>query len=204
MALEVHKLPASLLADLLSAFEQDVVQQTYADRAQLLDYCRRSANPIGRLVLHLHGVDDAASLRQSDAICTALQLINFWQDLAIDTQRGRLYVPLADCARHGVDPQDLLAHRDSSNARTLMRDMALWARRLMLEGAPLVRCLAGRSGLELRLVVQGGLRILEKIGRAHHDCLHQRPVLTAFDWPVLLGRAIAMRPPASAGAPNVA
>jgi squalene synthase HpnC len=204
VGIETHQLPVALLSDLLSAFEQDVVQQAYADRAELLDYCRRSANPIGRLLLHLHGVDDAASVRHADAICTALQLINFWQDLGIDTWRGRLYVPLADCVRHGVDSRDLLARRDGANVRSLMRDMTGWSRSLMFEGAPLVRRLPGRSGWELRLVVLGGLRILEKIELARHDCLHSRPVLTLFDWPILLCRAITMRMVAKAGAPNVA
>src|SRR6185295_8946997 len=93
-ALDRHALPPALLQDLLDAFEQDVVKHAYDDRDQLLDYCRRSANPVGRLLLHLFGVDDASALAQSDAICSALQLINFWQDLTIDTRRGRLYVPL--------------------------------------------------------------------------------------------------------------
>jgi squalene synthase HpnC len=110
------RLPTALLADLLSAFEQDVVKQRYADRAELLDYCRRSANPVGRLLLHLYGVDDAASLARSDAICSALQLANFWQDLSVDTSRGPLYVPLADCRRHGVAPDALLARHDSAAA----------------------------------------------------------------------------------------
>lgn len=204
IAIETHALPVSLLSDLLSAFEQDVVQQAYADRAALLDYCRRSANPIGRLMLHLHGIDDAAYVRHADAICTALQLINFWQDLAIDTRRGRLYIPLADCARHDVDPHDLLAHRDSRNVRRLMRDLTGWAHGLMVAGIPLARRLPGRAGWELCLVVQGGLRVLEKIELAGHDCLGQRPVLSAFDWPSLLLRAIAMRSMAKTAAPHVA
>ena len=90
-------LPLPLLDDLLDAFAQDVVKHDYADRAELLDYCRRSANPIGRLLLHLYGIDDADSLARSDAICSALQLVNFWQDLSVDLPRGRLYLPRADC-----------------------------------------------------------------------------------------------------------
>ncbi|HWI10518.1 MAG TPA: squalene synthase HpnC, partial [Burkholderiaceae bacterium] len=118
-----HRLPPDLLTDLLSAFEQDVVKHAYADRAELLDYCRRSANPVGRLLLQLYGVDGPAALRQSDAICSALQLANFWQDLGVDTRRGRLYAPAGDCTRHGVDPQSLLAGQDSPTVRALVADL---------------------------------------------------------------------------------
>lgn len=191
-ALQRHALPPALLADLLSAFEQDVVRQRYADRADLLDYCRRSANPIGRLLLHLHGVDDAPALRRSDAICSALQLANFWQDLSVDTARGRLYVPEADCARHGVAPAALLAREDSPAIRALVASEVAWARELMLEGAPLVRSLPGRAGWELRLVVQGGLRILEKIEQLAFASLQRRPRLRRPDAPLLLWRALRM------------
>ncbi|HEY1227784.1 MAG TPA: squalene synthase HpnC, partial [Ramlibacter sp.] len=109
-AIRAHDLPLQPLEDLLSAFEQDVVKTRdragYADRAELLDYCRRSANPVGRLLLHLYGVDDAPSLARSDQVCTALQLINFWQDLGVDGPRGRYYLPAEDCRRHGIDPGD--------------------------------------------------------------------------------------------------
>jgi squalene synthase HpnC len=191
--LEAHRLPSVLLTDLLSAFEQDVVQQRYADRAGLLDYCRRSANPVGRLLLHLYAVDDAVSLKQSDAICSALQLANFWQDLSVDGPRGRLYVPLADCAAAQVSPADLLARNDGPAARRLIAGMVGWARAMMLGGAPLATRLPGRIGFELRLVVQGGLRILEKIERGGHDALLQRPAIGAIDAPVLMWRALRMR-----------
>jgi squalene synthase HpnC len=203
-AIDEHRLPVSLLADLLSAFEQDVVKHRYADRAELLDYCRRSANPVGRLLLHLYGHNDASSLVRSDAVCTALQLANFWQDLGIDTRRGRLYVPLADCERHSVLAQDLLMQRDSVKVRALVADMVGWTLELMHRGAPLALHLGGRAGWELRLVVQGGLRILEKIGREHHNCLTHRPVLHAFDAPVLLWRALTMRVPRPEVTPNAA
>ncbi len=193
-AIADHGLPANLLGDLLSAFEQDVVKTAYADRAELLDYCRRSANPVGRLLLHLYGVSDPVSLRQSDAICTSLQLINFWQDLGVDTRRGRLYVPASDCARHGLAPASLLAGEDSARARGLIGDMVRWASELMHEGAPLAWRVAGRAGFELRLVVQGGLRILEKLERASHDSLRRRHTLGLRDAPLLLARALAMRP----------
>ncbi len=192
--LKSRQLPLPLLHDLLSAFEQDVVKNRYADRAELLDYCRRSANPVGRLLLHLYGVNNATSLAQSDAICTALQLINFWQDLSVDTLRGRLYVPLSDCEKHGVDPAQVLAREDNASTRALVADTLAWARGLMLQGAPLVHAVPGRAGWELRLVVQGGLRIAEKIMQLQHASLITRPTLRWFDTPVLLWRALCMKP----------
>jgi squalene synthase HpnC len=185
--------PPRLLHDLLDAFEQDVVKDRYADRHELLDYCRRSANPIGRLLLHLYGVRDAQSLAQSDAICSALQLANFWQDLGVDTRRGRLYVPLVDACRHGVDPAVLLAGTDAAAAHALVAELAAWTRSTMHDGTPLVHRLPGRAGLELRLVVQGGLRILDKIDRLRGRTLTTRPVLRWTDAPVVLARAAGMR-----------
>lgn len=196
-AIRRHALPRALLADLLSAFGQDVVKHRYEDRAELLDYCRRSADPVGRLLLHLYGIGAPAALARSDAICTALQLANFWQDLGVDTRRGRLYLPLADCVRHGVDPDQVLAGHDSPALRGLVADEVRWARGLMEEGAPLVHEVPGRAGLELRLVVQGGLRILEKIDRLGHAVIDQRPRLRATDALPLLWRALRMRPPAA-------
>ncbi|MBT9502373.1 MAG: squalene synthase HpnC [Burkholderiaceae bacterium] len=193
-ALRTHRLPLPLLDDLLGAFMQDVVKSDYADRSELLDYCRRSASPVGRLLLHLYGVDDALSLRRSDAICSALQLINFWQDLSVDGPRGRLYAPLADLQRHGLTPQQVLQCQDSPAARALIRDLCTWARTLMLEGAPLVHRVPGRAGWELRLVVQGGLRILERIERMQYDTLQHRPVIKAPDVAVMIWRAFVMRP----------
>jgi squalene synthase HpnC len=191
-------LPAELLGDLLSAFEQDVVQNDYVDRAQLLDYCRRSANPVGRLLLHLHGISDAHALTQSDAICSALQLANFWQDLRIDTARGRLYTPHSDRLRHGVQAPRLLAQQDGPAVRALVADLVGWTREMMHSGAALVHSVPGRAGWELRLVVQGGLRILDKIERSGHATLLMRPRLRWFDAPVMLWRALCMRaPPAS-------
>ncbi|MFZ9179031.1 MAG: squalene/phytoene synthase family protein [Limnohabitans sp.] len=164
--------PLGLLEDLLDAFEQDVTytrdHHVYADRTELLDYCRRSANPIGRLILHLAQVQDAESLAMSDAICSALQLINFWQDLSVDVPRGRLYLP------RGANLSDELAY----------------ARALMEQGAPLVRRLSGRLGWELRLVVQGGLRILDKAER--EDTRRIRPTVHAGDTPLMLWRALRM------------
>lgn len=204
VAVSRHELPPALLHDLLSAFEQDVVKQEYADRAEVLDYCRRSANPIGRLLLHLYGVNDPRALRQSDAICTALQLANFWQDLGIDVRRGRLYAPLSDCTRHGVDPQALLGADDGPAVRSLIADLVRWTRAMMQTGAPLVHAVPGRAGWELRLVVQGGLRILHRIEREQYATLRSRPRLSALDALPMLWRAACMRagPAPLAGEPT--
>lgn len=186
-----HALPQQPLADLLDAFRQDSLNPVYPDRTALLDYCRRSANPIGRLLLHLYGVDDAVSLRESDAICSALQLINFWQDLSVDLPRGRCYVPAQDAGVHGLDPA--LPRLDTPATRALLRDLVAWARTLMLSGAPLPLRLPGRTGWELRLVVQGGLRILEKIEQMDYAVLTRRPKLGAPDLPRIVWRALWMR-----------
>lgn len=194
--LRSHQLPLVLLDELLSAFIQDVQKTAaaagYANRPELLDYCRRSANPVGRLLLHLYGVHDACALQQSDAICTALQLINFWQDLSVDIPRGRFYLPEADCTHHGVSPNDLLTQQLTPASVALVMDCAQWARSEMLRGAPLVHRLPGRIGWELRLVVQGGLRILDKVDRLHGASLQQRPRIRAWDGPLMLARALTM------------
>ena len=191
-AMQRFALPLPLLHALLDAFDQDVRDPDYADRAALLDYCSRSANPVGRLLLHLQAIDDTASLQQSDAICSALQLINFWQDLSVDGPRGRHYVPQADLQAHAVTLAELASTTDSPRSRSLVRGLVAWAEALLLQGAPLALRMPGRSGWELRLVVQGGLRILEKIRRMDHAALLHRPTLTAFDVPVLLWRALRM------------
>ena len=194
--LKSHALPVPLLDDLLSAFIQDVEKTRdgvgYAHRTELLDYCRRSANPVGRLLLHLYGVHDAEALRQSDAICTALQLINFWQDLSVDIPRGRHYLPRSDCVAYGACQAELLALQSTRENARLIADCAHWARTMMQSGAPLVHSLPGRAGWELRLVVQGGLRILDKVDALKGGSLHTRPKLRGWDWCVMLGRALVM------------
>lgn len=192
VAARVHALPPRWLHALLDAFEQDATNPLPADRAALLDYCSRSANPIGRLLLHLYRVGDAASLRQSDAVCTALQLANFWQDLSVDLSRGRVYVPLDDLQRHGMDLAQLRSLQDTPALRALVRELVEWAAALMAEGAPLALRMPGRIGWELRLVVQGGLRILEKIRGMDYTSVRTRPVLRTSDAPVLAWRALCM------------
>ncbi len=202
-AIERHRLPIPLLADLLSAFEQDVTKTRYADRTEVLDYCRRSANPIGRLLLHLYGIGNGAALGQSDAICTALQLANFWQDLSVDLPRGRVYVPDTDWQRHGLGPADLLS-TDAPQAAALVADLVDWTRGLMRSGEPLVHAVPGRAGWELRLVVQGGSRILDKIEALGYASWQTRPALRASDAPRILWRALTMRPERSIAVPGAA
>lgn len=193
-----YRLPLNLLTDLLSAFEQDIVKTRYANHAELLDYCRRSANPVGRLLLHLYGVDDAESLAQSDCICSALQLINFWQDLSIDIPRERIYLPHDSWAAHGADEAQLLACEVNSNTTNLIAACARIERDRMLKGLKLpdtvARQVGGFSGwraaFELRCVIQGGLRILDKMAAIDHRTLVQRPKLNQWDALVILGKAL--------------
>ena len=192
-AIDQHRLPVLCLHELLDAFEQDTGNPRYPGRLALLDNCRRAANPVGRMMLHLAGIQDAVSLAQSDAICSALQLINFWQDPSVDLPRGRHYLPEADVSRHGLTLDALACQRDSANSQALLRDLCLWAADLMQQGAPLACRVPGRLGWELRFVVQGGLRILERIGGMQYRTLHQRPVLGLADAPVLAWRALRMR-----------
>lgn len=193
-AIRRHQLPLQLLDDLLDAFTQDTHNPRYADRDQLLDYCRRSANPVGRLMLHMAGVHGAQALAQSDAICSALQLINFWQDPSVDLPRGRHYVPETDARQHGLTLDALARQGDSPASQALLRALCHWAGDLMTAGAPLACQVPGRLGWELRLVVQGGLRILERISAMQYRTLRQRPTLGPADLPVLLWRAVRMRP----------
>jgi squalene synthase HpnC len=191
LAIDRHRLPLPLLNDLLSAFRQDAANPLYADRAELLDYCRRSAHPIGRLLLHLVGLDDSLSLQQSDAICTALQLANFWQDLSIDLPRARCYLPRADAIRHGIALPPTAS--DNAATRALVRELVKWTRDLMRQGEPLVHRVPGRFGWELRLVVQGGIRVLDKIEACAFNVLTRRPRLDVTDVPRLVWRAYGMR-----------
>jgi squalene synthase HpnC len=186
-----NALPVQLFRDLLDAFAQDVVKKRYASFTEVLDYCRRSANPVGRLLLHLFKRTTERDLIASDAICSALQLINFWQDVDIDYNRdNRVYLPQDEMARHGVTDRHLAEKRCDAAWQALMAFQVKRARALMLSGAPLGRTLPGRIGLEIRATVQGGLRILDKIEAAGYDVFRRRPVLKGLDWPLLLLRAI--------------
>lgn len=187
-----HRLPLRLFRDLLDAFAQDVVKTRYADFAELMDYCRRSADPVGRLLLHLFGAATPTNLDRSDAICSALQLINHWQDVGVDATKPvpRIYLPMEDLARFGVAEGSVLHREPGAEFRALMRFQVGRARALMMRGAPLGRALPGRIGLEIRAIVAGGLRILEKIETVGHDVFNHRPVLGTSDWARILIRAI--------------
>ena len=194
--IDTWRLPRQPFHDLLSAFSQDVGTTRYADYAALTDYCRRSANPVGTLMLHLYETPTTDNLQDSDAICTALQLINFLQDVGIDWQKGRIYLPQEDLLCFGVDQAAIAAGRADAAWQALMAFQVARTRQLMLSGASLALRLPGRIGWELRLVVQGGLRILRRIEAAHYDVFRHRPVLGVRDW-IAIGVA-ALRMQASA------
>lgn len=194
-AIEAHALPLPPFRDLLDAFMQDVGKTRYENFDALRDYCRRSADPVGRLMLHLYHAATPDNLRRSDAICTSLQLINFWQDVSVDWQKQRIYLPQDDMARFGIDEAQLDAMSRGARApdddwRALMAFETQRARALMLAGAGLARTLPGRIGWELRLVVLGGLRILERIEAVGYDVFRHRPALGRGDWLRLAWRAL--------------
>lgn len=202
LAIRRHAIPAEHLHDLISAFEQDVRHtdnaHPYADMAELLAYCRLSANPVGRLLLHLYGVRDPVSLAQSDQICSALQLINFWQDLSVDLPRSRCYLPADVLQRHGASASDFLPAAETGTGASITRQQAVvaelcgFARGLMQQGTPLVRRVPGRAGWELRLVVQGGLAVLDSIAAIEHRSWQTRVKLDRRDVPRLAWRALWM------------
>jgi hydroxysqualene synthase len=192
LALAQHKLPVELLDDLLKAFEQDCEKTHYATQGELLDYCRHSANPVGRLLLHLYGEKANVLFLLSDDICTGLQLVNFWQDLSVDIARGRIYLPQDQWAAHGVTQGMLLAREVNPHTTALVRQATLHAAHLLERGGALCKALPGRIGWELRLVVQGGLRIAEKIRRLDYRSLQKRPTLTRADMALMLWRALWM------------
>ena len=188
--MQLHQLPITPLRDLLVAFRQDVEHHPFQNDTDLLDYCRYSANPVGRLLLHLYRVTDASSLQLSDHICSALQLINFWQDIAIDTVRQRYYLPADRLAAHGMTHANLDNRQLNQHWPQLMQENTAFARKILLAGAPLCSRLHGRPGLELRMIVQGGLRILEKIDAVAGDVFDHRPTLNKKDWALLAWRSI--------------
>lgn len=192
-----HGLPLQLFRDLLDAFIQDIDKERYADFAELMDYCRRSADPVGRLLLHLFGHATADNLRRSDAICSALQLINHWQDVGIDAGKnanGRIYLPQDEMARFGVRDGDVLRRIADTDFRDLLRFQVERARALMLSGASLGWDLPGRIGIEIRAIVAGGLRILKKIEAVDYDVFTSRPRLRAPDWPLIFWQALVRSP----------
>jgi phytoene synthase len=183
-------LPLYLFTDLLSAFKQDVVKARYADFDEVLDYCRRSANPIGRLVLLLHGVRDEALHRYSDDICTGLQLANFWQDVGVDLEKNRIYLPEDERRRFGVTEEGLFDHRADDNFRRLLEFQVRRTQELFDRGALLTKNLQGKLRLEIRLTWLGGTTILRKIVALNYDTLNQRPKLGKVDMAALFVKAL--------------
>ena len=174
-------LPVPLFEDLLSAFRQDVTVTRYATWDALFDYCRRSANPVGRLVLRIAGYEDGRLDARSDAICTALQLTNFWQDLHVDFVRGRLYLPDEVRRQYGADEEDLAAGRITPAWQQALSSAVRRTRALFDTGAPLSEAVRGRLRYELRAVWLGGTRILHRLERSGFDVVHQRPALGMTD-----------------------
>lgn len=189
-----HQLPLTPFYDLLSAFAQDVETHRYNDFEQLRDYCRRSANPVGQLVLHLAKTNHPLHLQRSDFICTALQIINFLQDIAIDWPKGRVYVPQQELALFDLSDNDIKAMCSGAPCPPRWRDLMLFqtkrAKKLMQAGSPLINALPGRLRWEIKLTVLGGLCILEKIEAVEGDVFRHRPTLNALDWLKLILRAI--------------
>ena len=183
-------LPPSLFTDLLSAFRQDVTTTRYATWADVLDYCRRSANPVGRLVLRVAGYNDSALDRSSDAICTALQLTNFWQDLGSDWERGRLYVPADDLARAAARESDLVGGAITREWKSVMATVIQRTRELFDRGRDVCDGVHGRLKWELRLTWLGGSRVLARVADARQRNLVDRPTLGAADVPALLRDAL--------------
>lgn len=189
-AVREHALPVAPFLDLLSAFAQDVTVSRYADYPALADYTRRSADPVGRLLLALYRRDTPDNLALSDAICTGLQLANFWQDVAIDWAKGRVYLPQDDLARHGVAESQIAEARCDDAWRALMRFECARTRELLLRGRPLASRLPWRLGLELRAVVAGGLAIVDRIDAVGGDVFRARPTLSGADWALVGWRAL--------------
>ena len=184
-----YRLPLQLFHDLLDAFSQDVIKKRYANFDELLDYCRRSANPVGRLLLHLYEEATPQNLTYSDAICTSLQLINFWQDVKKDYAIGRIYLPQDEMAHCAVTEAHIAQERADTAWQQLLQFQVQRARDMMKSGAPLGSILSGRIGLEMRLIIAGGNRILDKLKNAQGDMFRHRPVLRPFDWVIMLGKS---------------
>jgi squalene synthase HpnC len=186
-----YSIPRQPFADLIQAFVQDQTVTRYRDWAELFDYCRCSANPVGRLVLYLCGYSDAERQRLSDATCTALQLANFWQDVTVDMLKDRVYIPLDAIARQGYTVEELFARRFTPAFRETMREIVLKARELFHEGLPLIGMVDRRLALDLDLFSRGGLRVLDKIEQQDFDVLAARPAISKAERVGLLVASLA-------------
>ena len=196
--MRVCRLPPQLFRDLLSAFRQDVTKTRYASWEEVLDYCRRSANPVGRLVLRVAGYDRPALDAASDAVCTALQLANFWQDFAIDWRKGRLYLPDSIWRTAGADTGDLDARRLTPAWRAALANVSGRTRALFAVGRPVCDGVHGRLRYELRATWLGGLRILDQLEYSGFDVINHRPSIGMLDSLLIGTFAVAWRPMADA------
>ncbi len=185
-----YELPIQLFSDLISAFEQDQRVTRYQNWDELFGYCRRSANPVGRLVLRLCGYADEERDRLSDATCTALQLANFWQDVTVDFEKDRVYLPLDLLAKHGYTVEELAARRFNTAFQAVMRDAVEVARKLFLDGLPLVKMVNRRLAVDLELFSRGGMRVLRKIEQQNYNVLAARPAISKVDRLGLVAHAL--------------
>lgn len=191
--IKTHGLPLSPFYDLLDAFSQDVKKTRYANFGEVMNYCRRSANPIGRLLLHLYGQATARNIGYSDAVCSALQIINFLQDVAIDYRKGRIYLPLDEMREYGIDEAQIARGDAGGRWWNFMQFQTERAQHLLESGASLGRALPGRIGLEMRMITAGGKTILRKLRNTQGDIFSQRPQLTVWDWPAMLIKSVCAK-----------
>jgi squalene synthase HpnC len=186
-----HRLPLQPFYDLLDAFSQDVTKKRYANFAEVMDYCRRSANPVGLLLLHLYDAAGERNISYSNAICSSLQLINFLQDIAIDYHdKGRIYLPQDELAKYAISEQQIARGQVFGMWQPFMLFQIERTRKLLQSGVPLGRILPGRIGLEMRMIILGGETILRKLHKSGGDIFNDRPVLGPADWLTMLYRAL--------------
>lgn len=189
--IQTFQLPVALFYELLTAFKQDVTKKRYANFGEVMQYCRYSANPIGRILLILFDAATEKNMAYSDAICTSLQLINFLQDIEIDYQtKDRIYMPLDELSKYQITETQIAAHNENSLWEMFMLFQIERARKLLQSGAALGTVLPGRMGLEMRMIIAGGETILKKLHRARGKVFTQRPVLQKRDYVYMLYRAL--------------
>lgn len=188
-----HRLPRQQFDDLITAFEHDQTVTRYSNWDEVLQYCRYSANPVGRLILYLCGYSDPERQRLSDATCTALQLANFWQDVTVDWEKNRVYLPLDLLARHGCPVESIANRTFDQRFAAVMKDAVETARSLFLTGLPLAAQVDRRLGVDLELFSRGGMRVLEKIERQGYDVLSRRPAISKVERVGLLLGAVVRR-----------
>ena len=190
-AIKAFTIPPLLLSDLMTAYRMDARGTEYRTFDDLLVYCRHSANPVGRILLHIFGCISEEAFHQSDAICTALQLTNFWQDLSIDIKRNRVYIPSADFLKFGLTAENI--RRGTGHVRPLLEFEVRRTKELFNDGKPLLRSVDRRFSFELRLTYHGGMRILEKVESFGDAIISRRPSLSKYDWALVFARSILNR-----------